>query len=55
MGDEWDHEKFGGEIIKYLIDENQIEGINEDMLKMINSLIEGLIYIILNIIGFIKL
>ena len=55
LGDEWDHEKFGGEIIKYLIDENQIEGINEDMLKMINSLIEGLIYIILNIIGFIKL
>ncbi len=42
-------------LIKYLIDENQIDGINEDMLKMINSLIEGLIYIILNIIGFIKL
>ena len=41
LGDEWDHEKFGGEIIKYLIDENQIEGINEDMLKMINSLIDG--------------
>lgn len=38
---EWDHEKFGGEIIKYLIDENNIEGIDEDMLKMINSLIEG--------------
>ena len=41
LGDEWDHEKFGGEIIKYLIDENNIEGIDEDMLKMINSLIEG--------------
>ena len=38
---EWDHEKFGGEIIKCLIDENNIEGIDEDMLKMINSLIEG--------------
>ena len=38
---ELDHEKFGGEIIKYLIDENDIEGIDEDMLKMINSLIEG--------------
>ena len=37
----WDHEAFGGQIIKYLIDENNIEGIDNDMLKMINSLIEG--------------
>ena len=38
---DWDHEKFGGEIIQYLIDENNIEGIDRDELKMINSLIEG--------------
>ena len=37
----WDHEKFGGEIIKYLIDDNHIEGIDNDMLKLINSLIDG--------------
>ena len=37
----FDHEEFGGRIIKYLIDENNIEGIDNDMLKMINSLIEG--------------
>lgn len=37
----WDHEEFGGKIIKYLIDENNIEDIDEDMLKMINSLIDG--------------
>ena len=37
----WDHEKFGGEIINYLIDDNNIEGIDKDMLKMINSLIDG--------------
>ena len=37
----WDHEEFGGKIIKYLIDENNIEDINDDMLKMINSLIDG--------------
>ena len=37
----WDHEKFGGEIIQYLIDENNIEGIDKDELKLINSLIEG--------------
>ena len=38
---DWDHEEFGGKIIKYLIDENNIEGIDNDMLKMINSLIDG--------------
>ena len=37
----WDHEKFGGRIIEYLIDENNIEGIDKEELKMINSLIEG--------------
>ena len=37
----WDHEKFGGEIIKYLIDDNNIEGVDDEELKMINSLIEG--------------
>ena len=37
----WDHEEFGGRIIQYLIDKNGIEDIDEDMLKMINSLIEG--------------
>jgi HD superfamily phosphohydrolase len=37
----WDHEKFGGEIIQYLIDKNNIEGIDKDKLKLINSLIEG--------------
>lgn len=38
---QWDHEEFGGKIIKYLIDENRIEEIDNDMLKKINSLIEG--------------
>ena len=38
---DWDHEKFGGEIIKYLIDDNNIEGVDDEELKMINSLIEG--------------
>ena len=37
----WNHEEFGGKILKYLIDDNNIEGISDDMLKMINSLIEG--------------
>ena len=38
---DWEHEKFGGEIIKYLIEDNQIKDINDDMLEMINELIEG--------------
>ena len=38
---DWDHEKFGGEIIQYLIDENNIEDIDKEKLKLINSLIEG--------------
>jgi len=41
LENKWDHEEFGGKIIKYLIDDNNIEGINDDMLKMINSLIDG--------------
>ena len=38
---DWDHEEFGGKILQYLIDDNNIEDIDEDMLKMINSLISG--------------
>ena len=38
---DWDHEEFGGRIIQNLIDENNIDFIDEDDLKMINSLIDG--------------
>ena len=37
----WDHEEFGGRILEYLIDDNNIDDIDKEMLKMINSLIEG--------------
>ena len=41
LENKFDHEEFGGKIIEYLIDDNNIEGIDEDMLKTINSLIDG--------------
>ena len=41
LNGKWDHEEFGGKIIEYLIDDNNIDGIDKDMLKMINSLIDG--------------
>ena len=41
LNENWDHEEFGGKLIKYLIDENNIDDVSDEMLKTINSLIDG--------------